>query len=465
MDLSIKADPACGGESPDPESMSGASSTRSAAHATVISVHSPALLNSDSLRVAVAAGVAAAAARQRAYNDRSASGSSTPNTTPCDDPRVIANVLGYSWTETYGEQTPRTQRNRWLENRTFGPVLVSEGGGGASSTVASTPYAEQQYAERFFSGDVWGQRPAVIHRGNATAVGGAAVSPPSTTLGSSQSMYSGRPPSASSAGFSEAPVVAMPNRVRRVYGIQPLVALPSAMNVPRLAATPTVAVASASSSLAVVPIPLTPLKDRYGPSPQRGRASSAAKPLFQSVGITPTRPLRQPAAEDGDRPRVGQSLALDLYMAEKSTTLFASRPVPKQAWRQPQQLLVRRKATPPPPPPPPSAAATQQPTVGLALPVHEGKENSTPAPGRRSADSSSTKASRPSTAGLVPLVGRGAGGVGGNRVTGSGSPNCCSLSSGGSLSASVHPGYRRVQGRQLRPVFDDDDEDSADHFT
>lgn len=47
--------------------------------------------------------------------------------------------LSYSWTESYLAESPSTAKARWMQQRTFGPVVQSEGGG--SSTVSSTPRA------------------------------------------------------------------------------------------------------------------------------------------------------------------------------------------------------------------------------------------------------------------------------------------------------------------------------------
>lgn len=58
--------------------------------------------------------------------------------------------LPYSWTDSYLDETPNATRARWMQSKSFGPVVQSEGGGSSSS--ASTPYVYRN-AE-----DVWGKR-------------------------------------------------------------------------------------------------------------------------------------------------------------------------------------------------------------------------------------------------------------------------------------------------------------------
>lgn len=91
-----------------------------------------------------------------------------------DHPQVIAEVLGYSWNESYYDETPHQRRLRWLQHQSFGQVVISEGGTSPSTAVSSSAPASSadaalrhgkcppEYAERFFSTDVWAYRPAAM---------------------------------------------------------------------------------------------------------------------------------------------------------------------------------------------------------------------------------------------------------------------------------------------------------------
>ncbi|KAG5497677.1 hypothetical protein JKF63_03943 [Porcisia hertigi] len=74
--------------------------------------------------------------------------------------------LSYTWTDSYLDESPSVTKARWIRQRTFGPVVQSEGGG--TSTVFSTPRVHQE-AE-----SVWGglqARNAAARDGAATDVG------------------------------------------------------------------------------------------------------------------------------------------------------------------------------------------------------------------------------------------------------------------------------------------------------
>ncbi|TPP41395.1 hypothetical protein CGC20_9695 [Leishmania donovani] len=73
--------------------------------------------------------------------------------------------LSYTWTDSYLDESPSTTKARWMQQRTFGPVVQSEGGG--SSTVSSTPRAPCETEA------VWGgvqARSAAARAGAAEAV-------------------------------------------------------------------------------------------------------------------------------------------------------------------------------------------------------------------------------------------------------------------------------------------------------
>lgn len=74
--------------------------------------------------------------------------------------------LSYTWTDSYLDESPSTTKARWMQQRTFGPVVQSEGGG--SSTVSSTPRAPWE------TETVWGgvqACSAATRAGPAEAVG------------------------------------------------------------------------------------------------------------------------------------------------------------------------------------------------------------------------------------------------------------------------------------------------------
>ncbi|KAG5472115.1 hypothetical protein CUR178_02787 [Leishmania enriettii] len=76
-------------------------------------------------------------------NSSAVTGEASVSSAACvsDSYALLANLrdplLSYTWTDSYLDESPSTTKARWMRQRTFGPVVQSEGGG--SSTVSSTP--------------------------------------------------------------------------------------------------------------------------------------------------------------------------------------------------------------------------------------------------------------------------------------------------------------------------------------